>query len=197
MLKELVYLKGYAKGKNLINTIKAITIANNLHTGQTRLTGEPYISHPARVAKQLLNLGLDDDSILATAIMHDTLEDCKITRGELEKTFDHKTYTAIELVTKNKNIAEQDYINNILDNEIATLVKISDRCHNVSTMAGGFSNEKINSYINETKMYYIPLCKAAIDKYPNYSDSIYAMKLQIEAICNALEIALNLKGCDK
>lgn len=197
MNKELVYLKGFSKGLGNENTLIAISYADKLHSGQYRKSlnneGKPedYIIHPSRVTKQLVNLGIHDDVTLSIAILHDVLEDCKITREELNYIFPLDICRGIELLTKNNNISEEEYLKNILKCQNATLVKISDRCHNISTMAGAFTKDKINQYIEETEKYYIPMCKEAINLYPKYSDAIYSMKLTIEAVINALKVSLN------
>ena len=58
--------------------MKAYELARELHEGQYRYSGDPYISHPVAVAEIAVGLGLDTDSICA-ALLHDTIEDC----GEL------------------------------------------------------------------------------------------------------------------
>ena len=75
------------------------------------------------------------------------------------------------------------------------MIKIADRCHNVSTMVEAFSKDKIKSYIKETYDFVIPLCKSGVINFPYYSDVIYAMRYHIESVCHALEICI--KALDK
>ena len=63
------------KNYNLEKIRNAYLYAKNLHEGQMRQSGEPYISHPVAVASIVAELGLDTDSICA-ALLHDTVEDC-------------------------------------------------------------------------------------------------------------------------
>ena len=65
MHKELVYIKGFAKGKEMNNTVKAVALADRCHKGQKRKTGEDYVEHPMRVNKQLISLKLYDDELIA------------------------------------------------------------------------------------------------------------------------------------
>lgn len=81
--KELLRMIAFADGKGLKNTLKAAYLANELHDGQERKDGGPYISHPARVANSLKARKINDDIILATALLHDVLEDCNVTEEEL------------------------------------------------------------------------------------------------------------------
>ena len=68
-------LESSDKTYNLEKIRSAFLYANNLHEGQMRQSGEPYISHPVAVATIVAELGLDTDSICA-ALLHDTVEDC-------------------------------------------------------------------------------------------------------------------------
>src|SRR5687767_7354739 len=65
----------------------AYYIAERAHTGQTRESGQPYITHPLAVARIVVDLHMDDDTIVA-ALLHDVLEDCpKTTREDLAAMF--------------------------------------------------------------------------------------------------------------
>ena len=78
LLKDLHYLPLGDVGK-----IKAaFSCAKRAHTGQKRASGEPYISHPLSVAKTTASWHLDCDAICA-ALLHDVLEDTKISKSEL------------------------------------------------------------------------------------------------------------------
>ena len=109
MNKELIYLQGVAKGKNFTNTLKAIKIAKKQHDGQKRKSGEDYIIHPTRVANYLLSLGLYNDNLLATAMLHDVKEDCNISYAELKETFNQDIVDIIEKLTKTKDLPTNFY----------------------------------------------------------------------------------------
>ena len=68
-------LDSTGKNYNIEKITKAFEFAKQLHEGQFRKSGEPYISHPVAVAEIVAGLGLDTDSICA-ALLHDTIEDC-------------------------------------------------------------------------------------------------------------------------
>ena len=201
MHRELVYLKGLAKGAGFMQTLKAINVASQLHQGQKRKLGEDYIEHPMRVAKELISLKLYDDKLLAAALLHDVLEDCNLSEFDLNEKYgiDKDIVEIVKILTKNSCQAPKDsavdttgvYYSKILNNHYATLVKISDRCHNVSTMVEAFTKNKIKSYIKETEDYVIPLCKLAVVKYPEYSDEIFAMRYHIESVCYALTVCID------
>lgn len=81
-------LRATGKKYNLEKITKAYEYANDLHRGQFRVSGDPYISHPIAVAEIVAGLELDTDSICA-ALLHDTVEDCaeKTDLKEIEKLF--------------------------------------------------------------------------------------------------------------
>lgn len=192
--KEIVYLKGYAQGAGKIQTLKALNAGIILHAGQTRKTGEPYIYHPVRVASELLTLGVDNDFVLATAILHDTLEDCNIDSTILERQYgiSGAVVRHVLVLSKNNYKSTEEYYTAVAGDWIASLVKISDRCHNISTMVGGFTPEKIHKYLEETYTHVIPLCKHVKNFYPEYSNQVFVMKYHIQSVCRAIEGCLQM-----
>ena len=80
---------------------RAFEYARELHEGQFRASGEPYISHPIAVAEIVAGLELDTDCICA-ALLHDTVEDCshKTNLKEIEKLFGHDVAMLVDGLTK-------------------------------------------------------------------------------------------------
>ena len=187
--KELIYLKGLAKGRRGFKTLHAINAAVILHKNQMRKDGDDFIKHPLRVASELAALGLKDDVLLATALLHDVIEDCDITSSELKEKYgiDKEVIKYIEVLSYEKNKTLESYYEEIAKSPITLLVKISDRCHNISTMSGAFEPAKIKSYIQETEEYVLPLCKYGKDYYPEYSDQIFVMKYHIESLIGTVK----------
>ena len=72
----------YLPAEQIERVRKAYLIGAQAHAGQTRKSGEPYITHPVAVAGILADLGMDVETIVA-AILHDTLEDTPLSRSEL------------------------------------------------------------------------------------------------------------------
>ena len=71
----LVALESSNRKYDLEKIKKAFLYADDMHKGQMRQSGEPYITHPISVAEIVVSLGLDTDSVCA-AFLHDTVEDC-------------------------------------------------------------------------------------------------------------------------
>lgn len=188
--KETIFLKGYAKGKGFPELQKAISYAEKMHEGQTRKDKvTPYIVHPIRVASLLRSAGVNDDYLLAAAVLHDVIEDCKVTPAMLKDiNFSEETIDIVHIVSKRKSQGVEDYYLLIKDNIKAILLKLADRCHNLSTMAGVFTNFGIEKYIEETEKFILPLCKHARKYYPEYGDVISVFKYHIEDLCHVAKV---------
>lgn len=186
-MKSNVFIKGFAKGRNMINTLKALNVAEIAHEGQMRKCGGPYLDHPLRVASTLIGLKIYDDITIAAALLHDVIEDneeIKNTNGEILVTkygLDREVLDVVLKVTKIKGKDETLYYKEIESDIRAILVKISDRCHNISTMCNAFSKQKMSQYVEETETYILPLISHSKRYFPEYSDALYVMKYMIRS----------------
>ena len=188
MHKELIYLKGFAKGKQYWHMIKAISIAIKLHAGQKRKAGGDYVEHPMKVCSHLVALKIYDESILTAALLHDVIEDCSVSADDLlgKYGFTSEIVELVVLLSKSKDNPVFPYYHAIENDIKAILLKLSDRRHNVSTMSGAFSLAKMKDYIEETNEYILPLCKHAINYFPEYSDEVIVMRDEIENLCSCI-----------
>jgi GTP pyrophosphokinase len=188
--KETIFLKGYAKGKEFTELQKAISFAEKMHEGQTRRDKvTPYVEHPIRVTSLLRSAGIDDDCLLAAAVLHDVIEDCKVTTGMLKDMgFCQETIDIVYIVSKRKSQGVEDYYEIIKLDIKAILLKLADRCHNLSTMAGVFTIAGMEKYIEETEKFILPLCKHARKYHPEYGDVISVLKYHIEDLCHVAKI---------
>jgi len=185
---EFAWLKGYAKGSKFENLPSCLYLAEKLHDGQKRKNGEPYLIHPVRATCALASLDIDDDIILSTTILHDAIEDC-VTAEELELIYKvHiQIVNNIVILSKEDGISEEVHYKAMEKHPQCILAKLADRCNNISTMVGAFTNEKMISYIEETRKYIIPLAKIGRKSFPQYTDPIYYMKYHLESICDTIE----------
>lgn len=161
--KMYTYLRGYASGLGMRDTLKALSFAREKHNAQFRKSGEPYIVHPLTMACNAVSMGIKEDAVIATILLHDVCEDCGVNVDELpvsdtvKRAVDLMTFRVMEGETK--EIAKNRYYNMLLQSREAAITKLIDRCHNVSSMAGTFSVEKLKSYIEETRHYVLPLLR--------------------------------------
>lgn len=101
------------------------------------------------MACNALSLGIKDDDVIATILLHDVCEDCGVSLKELpvndnvKRAVDLMTFRVMEGETK--ETAKTRYYNLMVENRAAALTKLIDRCHNVSSMAGTFSIDKLKS----------------------------------------------------
>ena len=146
----------------------AYEYANELHKGQKRQSGEPYISHPVAVAEIVAGLGLDTDSICA-ALLHDTVEDCadKTSLAVITEKFGQSVAMLVDGLTKIKLINVEDKeeanIENIrkmllaMSKDIRVIfVKLCDRLHNMRTLAAK-KEDRRRAIALETMYIYAPL----------------------------------------
>ncbi|HHW68994.1 MAG TPA: bifunctional (p)ppGpp synthetase/guanosine-3',5'-bis(diphosphate) 3'-pyrophosphohydrolase, partial [Tenericutes bacterium] len=138
-----------------IELIKTFVIKK--HGNQKRKQGSPYYLHPFAVADILKqnNFPLEYQIV---GYMHDLLEDTDTTEEEIINLTNKDILECIKLLTKKEGYIMEEYINNIANNEMAKIVKIVDRLHNLSELK--FANiEFQKKYISETNKYFIPLSK--------------------------------------
>ena len=185
------YIKTYATLRGMKQTMKVLPFARKLHEGQIRKGKDkvPYIYHPLLIACHALALGLENDDIISTALLHDVCEDCDVLVDDLP--VGEAVKEAVALLTKDKSrMSEEDYYKHIADNEVALIVKLLDRCNNVSGMASGFSRKKLVEYINETEKWIYPLFQIAKTNYPEYSNQIFLIKYHMTSVIGTLKYQL-------
>jgi len=146
--------------------VQAYREAAAAHEGQTRRSGEPYITHPLAVALILARLGLDDVT-LAAALLHDAVEDTSMTLADLEKGYGEHVARIVDGVTKldrvtfaSKEAQQAATVRKMLiamarDGRVL-LIKLADRLHNMRTLAA-MPQVKQERTALETLDIYAPL----------------------------------------
>lgn len=192
--KMYTYIRGFAAGANMSETSRALGFAREKHLGQLRKSGEPYIIHPLTMACNALSLGIRDDTIIAAILLHDVCEDCDVSLAELP--VNEVVKNAVHLLTfhiqdgETKETAKVRYYNAIAECRETAITKIIDRCHNISSMAGTFSEEKLRAYIEETRHFVLPLLKKTKLRYPEYADILFALKYHMVSVVDSIEAAM-------
>lgn len=197
-----ISIKATAIAREWDNTLIALSLAIKFHDGQKRKGGDPYIIHPLKVCKPLINQKVATDIIAAAALLHDVVEDCDI--ADPYKLFvekyglDKEIVEIVNILTKPKDYKitdpeEKQYYERIKKNKKALIIKISDRANNLSTI-DAFTKEKMIKYVNETKRSVYGLCQYGKSYYPEYSNAITIMKYQIQSICETIEALYNIES---
>ncbi len=161
---------------------RAYDVAEEMHRGQLRKSGEPYLIHPMAVAEILADLGMDEETIVA-GLLHDVVEDTPYTKEELARDFGSEVCLLVDGVTKLGSLKaeskEAKQVENLrkmflaMSKDIRVLIiKLSDRLHNLRTI-NYMSHEKIVEKCQETLDIYAPLAARL---------GIYSMKMELEDI---------------
>ena len=156
----------YNPGMNADLIRRAYDYAEDVHKDQTRKSGEKYFMHPRAVAGILADLKLDDATI-ATGLLHDTIEDTRATREEIDRLFGAEIgalvdgvtkLDALDLVSKRAKQAEnfRKLLIAISSDVRVLLVKLADRLHNMRTMQH-MKEEARQRISRETMEIYAPL----------------------------------------
>ena len=144
----------------------AYETAKTAHEGQKRKDGSPYVSHCVAAADISVDLGLDEDSVIA-ALLHDVIEDTTLTHADIAQDFGAAVADIVEGVTKLTRMQyatkEEEQMENLRKMLMAMakdirviLIKIADRLHNMRTMAYQ-SPEKQRTKSLETMEIYAPI----------------------------------------
>ncbi|GAA4898931.1 GTP pyrophosphokinase [Stackebrandtia albiflava] len=159
---------------------KAFRIAEQMHRGQNRKSGEPYITHPIAVAGILADFGLDTTTI-AAALLHDTVEDTSYTLQRLRDDFGNEVALLVDGVTKLDKLyfgdaAEAETFRKLIvtaGRDIRVLViKLADRVHNMRTL-GAKSRPSQIRIAEATRDVLIPLADRL---------GLYVIKRELEDI---------------
>src|SRR3954463_9333182 len=157
---------GYLKPKDVALLEEAYRFSEAAHAGQTRQSGEPYISHPLAVAEILAGWHLDGQTLMA-ALLHDVTEDTAVTKEEISDTFGKPVADLVDGVSKLDRIefqsAEHVQAENFRKMLLAMardvrviLIKLADRLHNMRTL-GAVNPAKRRRVARETMEIYAPI----------------------------------------
>lgn len=138
---------------------KAKQIAAEAHRGQLRKNGiTPYITHPAAVVELLKGRGIKDQDILASAWLHDVIEDCNITAAFLEQELNSNIARIVGALTR--DVEREEYKERIKNADYAVqIVKLADVVHNVSTLYKSLSRKTIQRRVDDCESCYIGLAE--------------------------------------
>lgn len=163
-------MKSYTPELDVPGILAAVEFAKKMHEGQTRMSGEPYYTHPLEVAGILADMRMDAATI-KTAILHDTLEDTPATYEELSKKFSPEVADLVNGVSKLTKIESQTAKGKQAENfrklvlamseDIRVLlVKLADRLHNMRTLHHFDDRpDKRRRIAQETLEIYAPLAE--------------------------------------
>ncbi len=145
---------------------RAYRFSEKAHSGQTRRSGEPYVSHCVEVAKILAELQLDTVTV-ASGLIHDVVEDTSVTVADVEREFGSEVAAIVDGLTKIASLpfgtSQERQVENyrklllsIAKDARVILIKLADRLHNMRTLEH-LAPEKRARIAMETRDLYAPL----------------------------------------
>lgn len=190
--KMYTYLRGYLVGAQMHQALTALQFAREKHKDQTRKDGVPYIVHPLSMACYAVALGLRNEDIISTILLHDVAEDCDVDIDHLPVNETVKSavkcMTVIKLKTdKSKIETKKRYFNNLLESKEAVICKAIDRYNNLSDMAFALSDDAIGKNVAETEILLLPILKEAKEKWADLSDILFVLRTNIRTINDILK----------
>ncbi len=186
------FVKAKAQAAGLTQTLAALPLMREKHGGVKRDGSDiPYYVHPLTLACHALAMNIVDDDVLATALLHDVVEDTGTKPDELPvsdrvreavRLLSHNTYDYEKDKEKNKEL----YYGNIAKNPLTALVKCMDRCNNLSTMADGFKKPKMVKYVKQTEKHVLPLLNV-VKEVPAWNNAAWLMRYQMVTMVEAFK----------
>ena len=192
------YIETFCSSKGLSQTVRVLPYVKEKHEGQFRKSVKindfgnpekiPYINHPLLMTCHAISLGLLDDSLLSAMLLHDVCEDCGVLVSELP--VNDETKEIVRLVTKTEDFdtpgGDKRYFEAIANNTKASLVKIIDRCNNLSGMTSCYTEKRMAEYILETNTYIMPLLEKIHIEHPEYSHEVFLIKYHMSSIIDSI-----------
>jgi RelA/SpoT family (p)ppGpp synthetase len=166
-LRRLVEkLRSYLPAEQIEQIMRAYEFSAAAHEGQTRKSGEPYITHPVAVAQELAEMHLDAQAISA-AILHDVVEDTPVSIADIEENFGAEAALLVDAVSKLDQIqfhsraeAQAESFRKMMlamiEDIRVILVKLADRLHNMQTL-DSMPADKRARIARETLDIYAPI----------------------------------------
>ncbi len=194
------------KNYDLAMIERAIRIACDAHAGQKRYSGGDYVCHPLLVAHILVELGMDNESIVA-AILHDVVEDTSVELDEIKQQFGENIALLVDGVTKITQMPfstkEEQQAENVrkmlmaMSQDIRVIIiKLADRLHNMRTNSG-WDPQKRRDKAKETLDIYAPIAhRLGIRAIKDELEDI-SIRLLDPMACQEIEDNLNMHSEDR
>jgi GTP pyrophosphokinase len=190
--KMYTYLRGFLVGANMTESLKALGFARHRHSSQTRKDGTPYIVHPLSMACYAVAMGLREDNIIATILLHDVPEDCGIgvdylpVNSTVKNAVKHMTIQRFK-TDVDKIETKCRYFNELLESREALICKALDRYNNLSDMPLSMSADAVGKNVAETEVLLMPILKEAKSRYPDLADALFVLRTNLEVLVNILK----------
>lgn len=201
------FLTSLKKNKDIsIKNVRiAYEFAKKAHEGQKRYTGEPFIMHPVEVAKIVFDYGLDEASIIS-ALIHDVVEDTKITLKDVKDNFGEEVeilvdgLTKIHIFTENREEKSVEALRKILLSSAkdirVLIIKLCDRLHNLRTIET-LPEARRERIAKETLNIYVPIAQKIGISSIKWELEDLAFKYQNNEMYQLIRTKINLKRIER
>jgi (p)ppGpp synthase/HD superfamily hydrolase len=202
--KHLAVTRGWLNGKGYHKAAQALELVRKLETGFRKDGLTPAFHHQLSVARLVMTLSdhlLYPEETITAAFLHDLLEDHSdiYTKQDVENLFGVRVANAVWALTKKSRgiVKEYEiYFGDMENDEIASIVKLADRAHNIQTMNGVFTNEKQKKYVSEVDTWFFPMGKAARRNFPRQLMAYENLKILLRCQCKLVNIYLGVKPAE-
>lgn len=194
--KSYAYLRGFLNGAKMVESKRALEFAYKHHTGQMRKDGSLYIAHPLEMACYAVALGITDDTMIATMLLHDIAEDCNIPITSLP--VDREVRNAVRYMTitpreaESKYETKKRYFGDLLDCKEALVCKAVDRYMNLTSMAGVLKDKDVIKNVKETHQLLLPVMQQAKEEWPDLSDVLHVLRTNLRKTVELLAFAYQI-----
>lgn len=197
--KTKLALRYWLLGKEYYVALKAMEFASKYHIGIRRDGITPEFHHQISIASYIRTLPAlsNIESALAVAFLHDIVEDYSVSLQDIKLLIGDELTKSVEILTKENGKTDYGYYSNISECPIASIVKGSDRIHNVQTMNGVFSDEKKKQYVDETTKFVLPMIKVARRNFPEQEAAYENIKLVLNSQVDLINYSLENNGLGK
>lgn len=193
--KQRVAIRYWLLGAGYLKAVEAMEFGESHHTGR-RKGGQPEFSHQVAIASWVRTLHgglLHPEASIVVAFLHDVSEDAGVSDAEIRERWGDPVADAVAAMTKESRGVrrpDQAVFDQIAADPIASIVKPGDRIHNLSTLLGAFTPEKIAAYLGETEEFVLPMIKVARRRFPAqepvYENAKLMLRSQVELLTAVL-----------
>lgn len=164
-IKSKTALRYWLLGRNYIKAVEAMDYALDYHKGLRKDKITPEFQHQVFIANFIRvyeSLLIYPEETFVTIFLHDIMEDYNISVEEISNIFGSIVGESVYKVSKIYKGSKKEqafYFNEISKCSIASVVKGADRVHNINSMLGVFSDDRVSQYVEETEKYIIPMLR--------------------------------------
>lgn len=191
--KMYTYLRGFLTGARMDEAVRALQYARDKHNSQIRKDGTPYIVHPLSMTCYAIALGLRNENVICTLLLHDICEDCNVEVDALP--FNSAIKTGVRYMTvkkfatdKSKIETKRRYFKELLESREALLCKAFDRYNNLCDMPFALTKDAIGKNVAETEILLLPTLKEAKEQWAELSDILFVLRNNLRSVNNILKL---------